>query len=72
MYDAIAVYELEPIGENSALEANGQVHWYCTAECAVKDTTIPKPHSEPTIDNGNCEDGTNCETCGAIWRPLIR
>ena len=67
MYDAIAVYELEPIGVDDALEANGQVHWYCSASCAAKATNVPEPHSEPTIDNGNCADRTVCETCAAVW-----
>ena len=50
-----AVYELE---------ANGQVHWYCSEAHALQDTSIPEPHSEPTLDPENCEDGTVCDLCG--------
>jgi YHS domain-containing protein len=68
MYDVIAVYELEPIGTDYALEANGQVHWFCSVECATKATHIPIPHTQPTIDNENYADGTHCETCFSVWR----
>jgi hypothetical protein len=33
----IAIYGLQPIGKDGALEANGEIHWYCSATCAERD-----------------------------------
>jgi hypothetical protein len=66
-----AVYGLQPIGANGALEADGEVHWYCSPEHAAQDLTELRremgteatAYSEPAESNDFAE-GTACEWHG--------
>jgi hypothetical protein len=57
---AQAIYELDPIGVDGALEAVA-IHWYCNEGCASR-AKIEGPTS--TGENNDAEDGAVCETCG--------
>ena len=57
---AQAIYELDSIGVDGALEAVA-IHWYCNEGCASR-AKIEGPTS--TGENNDAEDGAVCETCG--------
>jgi hypothetical protein len=63
-----AIYELEPIGLDGALEANGRVHFYCSdnhAKQAITEHFDSANYSQPVLLLA--EDflpGTQCEACG--------
>ncbi|CAN5951025.1 unnamed protein product [Sphagnum jensenii] len=57
---AQAIYELEPIGKDGALEAVA-AHFYCTTECSCRDKIDWPTSTSETFDYA---DGTVCETCG--------
>lgn len=59
---ACTIYELEPIGKDGALEANGSVHWYCDESCR----SAGRLDFKGDIAEGQSDDwadGTRCEWC---------
>lgn len=59
---AYAIYELEPIGKDGALEANGTIHWYCDKPCSLAGRLDYKGDLAEGVDN-DCVDGMRCEWC---------
>lgn len=64
----IARYALEPIGADGALEATGEVHYYCSKDHANRDVTLTLDGGQYTapIPTTDAIAGTVCETCGKV------
>ena len=65
-----AIYELDSIGKDDALEAVS-VHWYCSTDCqnkGIKQFPTQQPLSVSPDATNDFEDGAICESCNA---PLI-
>jgi hypothetical protein len=59
-----AIYGLSPIGVNGALEADGEVHYYCSRECAEWDALTHRyvaPRYSAITENTDAIEGTVCE-----------
>ena len=68
---ALAIYELEDIGENDTLEAVA-VHWYCGRDCQTKgieDFPVEQSITVSPEEVNDFEDGAVCEVCN---QPLVR
>jgi len=63
---AAALYELEPIGVDGAMEANGLVYRFCNEECRTRFTAVVAEASPPLREgtDDDYEDGTVCDECG--------
>ena len=63
----LALFELEPIGINGTLEANGRVYYFCSTLCqALFDyDEITSAPLAPGISEDAIE-GTVCDQCGAV------
>lgn len=61
-----AIFELEPIGVNGQLEANGRVYVFCSDACRTAfdlKGIASKAAPQPLIDM--C-DGHECDSCGVV------
>jgi hypothetical protein len=64
---AHAIYELEPIGKDGELEANGSIYWFCSDACLeMGKAALPEPMKVGT--DTDYIPGTRCESCG---NPLV-
>jgi hypothetical protein len=61
-----AVYELEPIGVDGELEANGFIMWACSDECAgiLKHQLEAEGSTASIGDNNDALPESRCEHCG--------
>lgn len=62
-----AVFMLEPIGYDGALEANGIVFYFCGDKCRENWTIYRRSDSEGPIALGSSPDwadGHQCDECG--------
>lgn len=57
----LAIFEVEPIGEDGALEANGRVYHFCSGQCrSTFDLSVPAHLGE----SDDWIDGAVCDKCG--------
>lgn len=59
-------FEVEPIGEDGALEANGQIYYFCSPTCRnlFVDAAFWKDTDYKAGTDVDYLPGTECETCG--------
>lgn len=67
---ALAIYELDAIGLDGALEANGRVHFYCSHACLETGRSDFNNQTIATGSDDNWVDGTVCESCGDELREI--
>lgn len=63
----LAIFELEPIGLDGALEANGRIYYFCSELCRAR--FDGSGLSGEILAPGTSEDaipGTVCDQCGAV------
>lgn len=62
--EAPAIFVLEPIGVDGALEANGTVYYFCTFGCRLQwRNKTPNIFTKSAYSPDYCE-GTVCDECG--------
>ena len=59
-----AIFELEPIGLDGALEANGVVYHFCSEECRAKFDGSGLSGVLQSGDSPDAIEGTVCDQCG--------
>lgn len=59
-----AIFELEPIGLDGALEANGVVYHFCSEECRAKFAGNGLLRVFQAGDSPDAIEGTVCDQCG--------
>lgn len=64
--DYPAIYMLDPIGVDGALEANGTVFIYCSETCrstAIKERGVGSDHPHKLSASPDWADGAVCDEC---------
>ena len=56
------LFEMDPIGRNGAMEANGRIYYFCSDSCRA---AFPLNYDVSSGTDDDWIDGTVCDQCGA-------